>query len=558
MTGIPSFDLVSRPWLPVQRDDGTAAELSLQEVFAQAGSLRRLLGDVPTQEFALLRLLLAILHDAVDGPEDIDDWADLWSADEPFADVPDYLDRHRDRFDLLHPETPFFQVAGLRTAKDDVASLNRIVADVPNGGAFFTMRMPDVGRLTFAEAARWLVHAHAFDTSGIKSGAVGDPRVKGGKCYPQGVAWAGNLGGVFAEGRDLRETLLLNLVAADNGITKADTDDRPAWRRPPCGPAETPASERPVRPSGPRDLYTWQSRRLRLHHDADGVYGVVLAYGDRLAPQNTQHIEPMTGWRRSKAQEKKLGRQPVYMPREHDPARAAWRGLDSLLSARQPAGAGARGEPPSAIRPAIVEWLARLSTEGAIPPRGLLRVRTVGAVYGTQQSVIDEMVDDGVAMAVVVLHQHDVRYGQAAVDAVADADAAVTALGGLAADLARAAGAEPEPARETARDLGFGELDREYRQWLEHLGTGDDPYRARHQWQETAHRTVSRLGRALLDAAGPAAWEGRIIETPGGDRWLDDTLADWWFRSRLNRALPHATASRRGASDTSTPSEART
>ncbi|MGW5115317.1 type I-E CRISPR-associated protein Cse1/CasA, partial [Streptomyces noursei] len=220
MPTVPSFNLTHRPWLPVRLADGTERELSLLEVFNQARDIRRLVGDLPTQDFALTRLLLAILHDALDGsgkgaaPADSDAWEELWLSEAPYAGrVADYLHQHRDRFDLLHPERPFFQVAGLRTAKDEVFSLNRIVADVPNGEPFFSMRMPGVARLGWAEAARWLVHAQAFDPSGIKSGAVGDPRVKSGKGYPQGVAWAGNLGGVLVEGENLHETLLLNLVA---------------------------------------------------------------------------------------------------------------------------------------------------------------------------------------------------------------------------------------------------------------------------------------------------------------------------------------------------------
>ncbi|WP_079150774.1 type I-E CRISPR-associated protein Cse1/CasA [Streptomyces sparsogenes] len=540
VNGVPSFDLVSRPWLPVQRADGTTAELSLREVFAEAKRLRRLVGDVPTQEFALLRLLLAIVHDAVDGPEDLDEWEEMWGSEDPFAQVATYLDRHRERFDLLHPTAPFYQVAGLRTEKDEVASLNRIVADVPNGDPFFTMRMPQVERLSFAEAARWVVHAHAYDTSGIKSGAVGDPRVKGGKGYPQGVAWVGNLGGVLAEGRNLRETLLLNLIAADTGGLRVEKDDRPAWRREPCGPAAAAKAELASRPSGTRDLYTWQSRRLRLHHDGDAVHGVVLCYGDPLSPQNMHPSEPMTGWRRSKPQEKKLGRPLVYMPREHDPTRGAWRGLGSLLQAGHGQQVAARGgEAPDVIRPRVLDWVARLATEGAIPRRSLIRARIVGAVYGTQQSVIDEMIDDGVTMSVILLHERDPRYGQAAVDAVSDAEGAVTALGDLAADLAKAAGSEPEPFRNSARDLGFAALDGPYRLWLRELGDSDDPGRARGEWQRTTHRTISARARELLNAAGKAAWEGRIVDTPKGPRWLDDTSADWWFRGRLNRALHH-------------------
>lgn len=548
---VPSFDLVSRPWLPVQCADGSTAELSLRDVFVRAGTVRRLVGDVPTQEFALLRLLLAVLHDAVEGPEDTEAWADLWEAEDPFAGVPDYLERHRDRFDLLHPHHPFFQVADLHTEKNEIGPLNRIVADVPNGDPFFSMRQPGPDRLTFAEAARWLVHAHAFDLSGIKSGAVGDPRVKGGKGYPQGVGWTGNLGGVFAEGRTLRETLLLNLISADNDFLLAEKDDRPAWRRPPSGPAPIDPALEERRPSGPRDLYTWQSRRVRLHTVGGAVTGAitgaVLAYGDPLPVHNKHRREPMTGWRRSAPQEKKLGLPQVYMPRQHDPNRAAWRGLGALLGdrGRSRESAEQRGNAEKGLPPAVVEWLARLSGEGFLPRQGLLRTRIVGAFYGTQQSVIDEIVDDAIVLPVVVLHEQLPLYGRAAVDAVADADEAVKALGHLAGNLATAVGSNPVPATDAARDLGFAALDGPYRRWLRDLGGRPDPEEARGDWQVAVSETVRGLARQLLNGTGPAAAEGRYVQMrEGGTRWINDAQADLWFRRRLNTVLPKAVARR--------------
>ncbi|WP_089227151.1 type I-E CRISPR-associated protein Cse1/CasA [Actinacidiphila glaucinigra] len=537
-----SFDLTSRPWLPVQLITGEEDLLSLREVFARADGIRRLAGDLPTQDFALSRLLLAILHDAVDGPQDTDVWAELWENRDAFADVPDYLDRYRDRFDLLHPHTPFFQSAGLHTASGEVFSLNRIVADVPNGDPFFTTRFPRVQRLSFAEAARWVVHAQAYDTSGIKTGVVGDPRVKGGKAYPQGVAWAGNLGGVLAEGTTLRESLLLNLIAADH--QPGEATDRPAWRRPPPGPGA--ADDLAARPAGLRDLYTWQSRRMLLHADASGVHGVVLTYGDPLAVQNMQHIEPMTGWRRSQAQEKKLGKQPVYMPREHDPARAAWRGLEALITPRDPDTAR-RGEPASGLRPGIVDWIARLQAERILPRGRHIRVRTFGAVYGTQQSVIDEITSDTVSLAVLLLSDTDRALGQTAVDAVADADRAVLALGDLAFDLARAAGSESESGKQTARDAAYAALDGPYRLWLDAIGEGDDPQQLRTAWQCTARRIVARLADDVINTAGETAWQGRLVSSAKGQTWLNADLADLWFRSRLNKALPLAADSAAGA-----------
>ncbi|MFJ5678277.1 type I-E CRISPR-associated protein Cse1/CasA [Streptomyces sp. NPDC093097] len=552
-----NFDLVSSPWLPVQRTDGTVTEVSLLGLFEQAESLRRLVGDVPTQEIALLRLLLAILYDALDGPVEVEDWEDLWLSDDPFSAVPAYLERHRARFDLWHPERPFYQVADLHTAKDEVAPLSRIVADVPVGEPLFAMRRPGVESLSYAEAARWLVHAHAYDTSGIKSAMVGDERGKAGKVYPLGVGSLGNLGGVFAEGSTLRETLLLNLIALEeigDGATGAAGEDMPAWRQTePLGAGERAGSAGQGQPMGLRDLYTWQSRRIRLHAEGGVVTGVVLGYGDPLALTAPWKLEPMSAWRRNATQEKKQGRTPVYTPLRHDPSRAAWRGLGSLLPARSQAGDEAkRGESADRLRSGIARWFTRVITTTEMAPGKLVRLRLAGAVYGTQQSVIDEIVDDSVVLPVITLHEANPIFGEAAVDAVSEAEGAVGALGQLAGNLARAAGTDPTAPVATARDLGFGTLDGPYRAWLKELLTFPDLSTARREWRATVRRHLLRLSRQLLDSAGPAADEGRLIEIPNvGMRLMDAGRAEQSFFIRLSKVLGPPTG--RGGDDTPVP-----
>lgn len=529
--GGAAFDLTCRPWIGVLRLDGSQDELSLREVFSQAGELRALVGDLPTQEFALLRLLLAVAHDALEGPRDVEEWAGLWDDPGCFAPVQAYLEKHRERFDLCHPSTPFLQTPGLRTAKGEVFSPARIVADVPAGEPFFSARMPRVERLGFAEAARWLVHVHAYDTSGIKTGMTGDDRVKGGKVYPLGTGWAGGLGGVHVEGGDLRETLLLNLIAEDTEEIASSPGDRPAWRREPCGPGSRGRTA-----DGIRDLYTWQSRRVRLHCDADGVHGVVLGYGDPLPWRNMHRREPMTPWRRSPAQEKKLGQSPVFLPLEHDPARSAWRGIASLLVDRLEE--NGRAEGPSRLRPRILEWVARLVTEGHLPRRFLVRARVAGVRYGTQQSVVDEIVDDRLVMPVVLLHGQDPAYASQAIAAAEDAERAVRILGDLAADLARATGGEQEGPRSAALAAGFGALDHPYRGWLSAMAGATDPFEHRANWQRRVRHTVGHLGDRLVADGGDAAWEGQLhTDSRGGTHWLNAGLADVWFRGRLARAL---------------------
>src|SRR5687767_11067196 len=96
-----SFTLIDEPWIPVLDAGGRRREVSLLGLFEQAGDVRMIACELPTQTFAILRLALAILHRSADGPPSEASWRDLWRARRlPLADVTDYLDRFRDRFDL--------------------------------------------------------------------------------------------------------------------------------------------------------------------------------------------------------------------------------------------------------------------------------------------------------------------------------------------------------------------------------------------------------------------------------------------------------------------------
>ncbi|WP_240649313.1 type I-E CRISPR-associated protein Cse1/CasA [Streptomyces sp. Z26] len=538
--GVPSFDLTTQPWLPVLRHDGVEKELSLTELFEQAEEIRRVPGDLPTQEFALVRLLLAVLYDALDGgPAERGAWEELWTGGPeafPVARITGYLAEHRERFDLLHPERPFFQVADLRTDKEDVFPLDRIVADVPSNDRFLTMRAHGAQRLSFAEAARWVVHVHAWDVAGIKSGAVGDPRKKAGKVYPNGVGSVGMLGGVLVEGLSLRETLLLNLVPRDEtALLQHDDRDLPVWRRP-QPPGAAPETDADARPYGPRDLYTWQARRVRLHHDGREAYGVVLAYGDPLPYRNMHGREPMSGWRRSEQQEKKLRESPVYLPRTHDPSRTAWRGLASLITGYPPEAVqkSGRGADPG-ISPRVLAWLGDMAVESdALDRNHVVRARLLGCRYGTQQSVVADAVDDSLDMSLVLLSPDDPTFRDIAVQAVQLAEKAVWLLGNLASGLAQAAGADQETPRAEARDRGFGDLDDPFRHWLARLGPDTDPEALLEVWRRTAHDRVRALGLELVEGSGEAAWEGRVLPTAqGGTYWLNSASVENHFRRQL-------------------------
>lgn len=525
------YSLVHEGWVLCRMADGSTLTLSLRDVFARAREIREIVGDIPTQGFAILRVLLAIAHRAFDGPEDEDVWAELWQADAvPVDRIDAYLDLHRERFDLFGA-TPFMQTPGLRTAKGDVSGLEKLLADVPAGHPLFSTRIGrGIESLTYAEAARWLIHAQAFDVSGIKSGAVGDSRVKGGKGYPIGTGWSGNLGGLYVEGSNLWETILLNLIPIDQtSLAEFTVRDRPAWEAPPPGPDED--DERGARPFGPLDLYTWSSRRILLSESDGAVTGVVLTNGDRLMPQNMLHREPMTAWRRSAAQEKKLGVSVVYMPQEHDPARAIWRGLAAILPTVSPRGSA--NEAPDHVTAGVVDWAGR-----ALNGDRALTLRAIGMSYGTQSSVVTDVMDDRLDLRASLIGPRSGALQRTVVAAVESTESGVLALRNLASNLVKAAGGTDaklaDGARDRAAEMAYAEFDGPFRRWVSQLDGDAVLDEVRDAWNRTARRIIRSQGARLVASASPDAWSGRVV----GARRITTPEADGWFQAAVAKTFP--------------------
>lgn len=519
-----SYSLLDETWVPVLLRDGTASDLSLRDCFTQAADVRRINGDLPTQGFAILRVLLAICHDAI-GFHSLADTKQLIKSGLDTGRVLTYLDDYADRFDLFHSQRPFMQVADLRTAKGEVAGLEKLISDVPNGTPFLTVRTGrGLEQISAAEAARWLIHIQAFDPSGIRSAAVGDPETKGGRGYPIGPGWAGQIGGLVYHGESLAQTLTFNIVP-----TKRNEADRPVWA------LTTPQTEQrqiEPRPNGPVELLVWQTRRVRLVGDRDGVTGVVLAQGDRMTPQNRHDLEPMTGWRYSKPQTAKF-KTVVYMPLKHDPNRSFWRGLPAQLPSHP---ADIDGNSASR-RSQVAEHLGRL--EDLLPTVvEQIRLEAVGISYGPQEATVAELVNDAVDLRVSLLGPEAEAVAVMIQDSVRTADACVWALGRMASNVAASAGDFDglEGAADRARLQGWAALDEVAPQWITQLTSSSDTIAENRTWQELVRNTLEPIATAVADAAPPAAYAGR--KTKHG--FMTVGKAEGFFRHTLRKELPLA------------------
>ncbi|EPH04079.1 CRISPR type I-e/-associated protein casa/cse1 [Propionibacterium sp. oral taxon 192 str. F0372] len=529
---IPIFNLLDEPWIRVNRLDGSTDELSLLRLFREAREISRISGDIASQDIAILRLLLAICHRTMQGPEDLSTWKNYWNDPERLGvDAATYLERHRDRFDLRHPEHPFFQVAGIHAGSGKISDLTSLIIDIPNGAPFFTTRLAEgIEKISWSEAARWLVHAHAFDPSGIRTGAVGDPQAKGGKGYPIGPGWAGQIGVIVVEGKSLAETLLLNTVVTSTVVDLSEVDpetDLPPWERAPDGPG----GATDVAPQGPVTCYTWQTRRILLHGD-DDVNGLFLGNGDKATPQNRHFVEPMTAWRYSEPQTKKF-KATVFMPRKLPTDQAFWRGLSTLVAQLSPTvPVKGAGDITRYRAPGVVVFYQELMRRGIVPQSGLIPLHAVGINYGAQEATVDELVDDVLALPAGLLAPDASSLVAIVHDAMEQTENVASALGKLAGNLDRACGGSTDTAkaaRDQANTAFYHTIDEEFPRWLASLDD-TEPHQARDSWRTRLRSEAYTQQAALAEAVPATAFAGR--------QNIDVGKALVWFRTALNKAVP--------------------
>ena len=188
------FNLLWESWVRVRTQDGTIRTVSLTDALLHAHAYVNLAGEMPTQDAAMLRLLLAVVHTVfsrVDGNgvpapfEETEDallrWSELWQLGHfPEQPIRDYLDKWQDRFWLFHPERPFWQVPEAKIGSPFGAKkLNGEVFESENKSSLFSA-CAGTGKesMDYPQAARWLVSLNNYDAAAAKKKATQKPTQK--------------------------------------------------------------------------------------------------------------------------------------------------------------------------------------------------------------------------------------------------------------------------------------------------------------------------------------------------------------------------------------------
>ena len=530
-----AFNLVDEPWIRVLLPDGAAAEVSLRDVLLRAHTFSDLGGELPTQNIAVLRLLLAVLHTVfsrmdetgaqapLEDPDDaIERWVSLWSRGAlPEAPITQYLDQWHERFWLFHPTRPFGQS---RTAQQGTqCSAAKLIGELSESGNKLRLFPSRTGEgkagISYAEAARWLLYLNGFDDAALKPHIPKEKRE--GKIA---LAWLGQLGFVYAKGNNLFETLLLNLVLLRPDHTLWG-ENHPAWER------ETPRSEElrviPL-PDNQAELLTLQSRLIWLNREGETVAGCGILCGDSFDPQNA-FAEQMTAWKKV---EKKNA--PVYYePRPHEPGRQMWRDFANIFMPAPHADGLNQA-------PGVVRWVAELQRKHFLTKKRYIQFAAVCNRYdSSQKSAVTDVLGDALTVQTALLDELGVPWQNHIAMEITKCDAAAQEIGILAGRIFIAGGGDSEEekqVRRAAQEKWYDWVDEPFRRWLYAIDPEKDCVDGERltEWITTARRLALQLGQEYMEHAGANALFGRKITDKNGKKQLYAAPRAYsWFRKRI-------------------------
>lgn len=341
----PRFDTSKEPCVPVY-GDGFTEELSLRDALVRAHEFRGVRHELPTVEFGLHRLLVALMGDIFfvepGVPLNTHRLGELLARGRFEVDrVDDYLAKYP-YFDLFDEDKPFLQVGRMQGEEKPLANLLHPVPSGTNVNHFHHATEDELA--ASPNAALGLLSTIApFMTAG---GAGLSPSINGAPPIY-----------VLVRGRNLFETLCLNLYAAPLEFART-SGDAPSWRL-----TREVGGERSD--AGYLESLTWMPRRIQLIPGPGGVCSVTGQVGDTLVRSMRFVAGASTRftWIDPNAVYRITGKGPLVLRMREE--RELWRDTAALALLEQS---------EDFKRPRVVNQFATLATEGFIETNRALQL----------------------------------------------------------------------------------------------------------------------------------------------------------------------------------------
>lgn len=552
---MPRYNLLDEKWIQVASKD-TVEKVSIKELFAGAAKYKELAGDMKTQDFAVMRVMLAILHtvfsrfDSKGDPyeffevdeksflqigeleeNDLEDyeealyqtWIDIWNAKEFPKIVDEYLEKWRERFFLYDDKYPFFQVTKEVIEKDAAGggefygkNINRLVSESNNKQAYFSPKDESYKEyIVDDELARWLITLQGYIGTSDKK------KVGSAKTYSKG--WLYDLGGVYLQGNNLFETLMLNFVIAHNENNNLLKTQKPCWE------AET--IEKNIELyfhngiGNIASLYTAWCREIFIDPNRTNEDKFVCFIAKLPEIEHSDaFLEPMTVWKYNDTGEYK----DKYRPRKHDANKSMWRNFGLLTGV----GEGTR-------KPGVIEWLNKLCDISESEELGFNKENiTLCAVCmlddgnATSWAPIDEVEDTLNLKERVLVDTGDngwiIRINKTISDTKAIID---TVLKRFIFDLLEIRNMEKSDVSKYVEQFYF-RIDLPFRNWIESIDIDNDKDTKEIEWRSVLKKSMKEYVDELVSNAGLRDYKG--IETSTGVKNIATIYNSFLYRLNQN------------------------
>lgn len=531
------YNLLDEDWLVVLRKDSGAVEnVSLLTLFEHAQEYRSLAGEMGTQNFAVLRILLAILttvftrvdasgkeyewlqldgskklivEEAVD-EDDADDyidalsdtWEAIWKNHCFPTAVIKYLRAWHDRFYLLDDKYPFLQVtekdlterlpAGKSGTKFSGKQINRMISESNNKEAIFTpIAGKGKGNMTEAELARWLITMQAYIGTADKTKFPKESKDKDSK------GWLYDIGGIYMAGDDLFETLWMNtmLCHIEDDMRYSITPQSPCWEDKPSERLDAILEGRPIKNLAA--LYTVWSRAVYISPAWTGETEVsVEAVKITEVAHENAFLEPMTLWNYNRNGEHKN----KFMPKAHKPMQALWRSFGLLI-------------PENGVTevkgPGIMDYYHRIAKFLDNRMVKLHAVSMLSDGNATSWMPVDEVTDMLSLNEIILTDDESDGWSVRVRNIVSETKGVVEKYyKEFLKEVARIRGIKADVFVATQQAALYEKIDVPFREWLWHIQPADDKSAKERLWKTVLYQIVLREAEQLMSHLSPRDYKG--------------------------------------------------
>lgn len=502
------YNLIDEPWICVRTNDYKVKQVNLKDAILNSHNYVELAGETKTQDFAVLRLILAIIYTIFsrydeDGNEidilennsssSMDRWENIWNSKHiPLNPIEKYLSKWYDRFWLFDDDFPFYQSNAVK-GKGKPYSTSKMIGTLFESGnkpRLFSERFHEGRLLSYAEATRWLLHINCFDDRACKPTP---PKT-----------WVGQLGLIAIKGDNLFETIMLN-YNPEYDLNKGIYESTPSWE---LDNNSIKINRCVATPNNQAGLLSFMSRRLYLCRENNLVSGYYISGGDYFEEKEVFQ-EQMTLWKGYKEKNSAIFQ---FKPKLYDTSKKIWQEFGAIATVYNHENDAEKGYHCSGV----IEWIKTLQEDeyNILSKDYVVKVVLASVIYdygqATSLPVID-LVSDNLTFHSQLLTEIGDIFNAYINEEINKCEKVANQIKFLSENLEKSAGASGDKISDNNVKIQFyDKIDRIFRIWLSELNPTEvqiEEYCKKLENQ--VYNIALNLGNQLMIQTGSKAIFGR-------------------------------------------------